>query len=110
MSTPFDTISLSTRLLLAKHGIKPGDYKIKELIGSNARGNCLIARDCDAASLGQPDDLVFVSNGFRKLGDTLEVLPVLQFEVLAARRAWPSSHRDIVVRLASAYGAAFKFL
>ncbi len=110
MSMSADTISLSTRLLLAKHGLKPGDYRIKELIGSNARGNCLSGGECDAVPLGQPDDLVFVSNGFRKLGDSLEVLPVQQFDVLAARRAWAAAHKDTVVRLARAYAAAFKFL
>ena len=38
MSTPADTISLSTRLMLAKHGIEPHEYRTKELVGSNAQG------------------------------------------------------------------------
>ncbi len=110
MSTPADTISLSTRLLLASHGVKDGDYRTKELIGSNARGNCLVTGECDAVPLGQPDDIVLVQKGFRKLGDSLEVLPVQQFNVLAARRAWAAAHKDTVARLARAYGAAFRFL
>ena len=110
MSTPADTISLSTRLILAGHGIKDGDYRSKELVGSNARGNCLISGECDAVPLGQPDDLVLAQKGFRKLGDSLDVLPVQQFNVQAARRAWASAHKDTVVRLARAYGAAFRFL
>jgi NitT/TauT family transport system substrate-binding protein len=110
MSTPADTISLSTRLLLAKHGLKDGDYQTKELIGSNARGNCLVSGECDAVPLGQPDDIVLVQKGFRKLGDSLDVLPVQQFSVLAARRAWAAAHKDTVARLARAYGAAFRFL
>ena len=41
MSTPADTISLSTRLMLAKHGLKESDYGTKELIGSNARSQSI---------------------------------------------------------------------
>jgi ABC-type nitrate/sulfonate/bicarbonate transport system substrate-binding protein len=74
MSTPVDTISHSTRLMLAKHGIEPNEYQTKELVGSNARANCLTAGECDAASLGQPEDIVLAQRGYRKLADSLEVL------------------------------------
>jgi ABC-type nitrate/sulfonate/bicarbonate transport system substrate-binding protein len=110
MSTPADTISLSTRLLLAMHGVKSGDYRTKEILGSNARGSCLVGGECDAVPLGQPDDVVLLQKGFRKLGDSLEVLPVQQFSVLAARRAWAAANKDKVARMARAYGAAFRFL
>src|SRR5262249_25634930 len=88
MSTPADTISLATRLLLAKHGLREGDYRSKELVGSGARANCLVSGECDAVPLGQPEDVVLVQKGFRRLGVSLDVLPVQQFNVLAARRAW----------------------
>jgi ABC-type nitrate/sulfonate/bicarbonate transport system substrate-binding protein len=110
MSTPADTISLSTRLMLARHGLKDGDYRTKELIGSNARSHCLLSGECDAVPLGQPEDVVLAQKGFRKLGDSLDVLPVQQFNVLAARRAWAAAHKEAVARLARAYGAAFAFL
>lgn len=110
MSTPADTISLSTRLMLTKHRIEPREYRIKELVGSNARANCLTSGECDAAPLGQPEDVVLVQKGYRKLADSLEVLPILQFNVIAARRSWVAQHRDTVTRLARAYGAAFKLL
>ena len=85
MSTPADTISLSTRLLLASHGIKDGDYQTKELVGSNARGNCLVTGECDAVPLGQPDDIVLVQKGFRKLGDFARSPP--RAAIQRARRA-----------------------
>jgi ABC-type nitrate/sulfonate/bicarbonate transport system substrate-binding protein len=110
MSSPADTITLSTRLLLAKGGLKESDYRIKQVIGSNQRGDCLVKGDCDAVPLGQPDDIVFLQKGYRKLGDSLEVIPVLQFNVIATRRAWASEHKDAVTRLARAFGATFKFL
>lgn len=110
MSLPADTISLSTRLLLEKAGLKDGDYRTKQIIGSNQRGDCLVKGECDAVPLGQPDDIVFVNKGFRKLGDSLEVVPVLQFNVIAARRAWANAHKDAVTRLARAFGATFRFM
>jgi ABC-type nitrate/sulfonate/bicarbonate transport system substrate-binding protein len=110
MSAPADTITLSTRLLLEKGGLKEGDYRIKQVIGSNQRGDCLAKGECDAVPLGQPDDIVFIQKGYRKLGDSLEVIPVLQFNVIAARRAWASEHKDAVTRLARAFGSTFKFL
>ncbi len=110
MSAPPDTITLSTRLLLAKGGLKDGDYRTKEIIGSSQRGDCLASGICDAVPLGQPDDIVFVKRGFRKLGDSLEVVPELQFNVIAARRSWAASHKPIVVALARAFGATFRYL
>jgi ABC-type nitrate/sulfonate/bicarbonate transport system substrate-binding protein len=110
MSTPADTITLSTRLILAKGGLHEGDYRTKQIIGSNQRAACLTKGECDAVPLGQPDDIVFARKGFNKLGDSLEVVPVLQFNVIAARRAWASEHKDAVTRLARAFGATFRFL
>jgi len=110
LSAPPDTITLSTRLLLAKAGLKDGDYRTKEIIGSNQRADCLASGGCDAVPLGQPDDIVFVQQGFHKLGDSLEVVPELQFNVIATRRAWAAGHRDALIALARAFGATFRYL
>src|ERR1700704_1961548 len=48
--------------------------------------------------------------GYNKLGDSLEVIPVLQFGVIAARRDWAMANRDAVMRLTRAIGGAYKFL
>ncbi len=110
LSAPPDTITLSTRMLLAKGGLKDGDYRTKQIIGSTQRADCLASGACDAVPLGQPDDIVFQQKGFRKLGDSLEVMPNLQFNVIAVRRSWAAAHKDIVVALARAYGATFRYL
>lgn len=110
LSAPPDTITLSTRMLLAKGGLKDGDYRTKQIIGSTQRGECLASGACDAVPLGQPDDIVFQGKGFRKLGDSLEVMPNLQFNVIAVRRSWATAHKDSVVALARAYGATFRYL
>ena len=110
LSAPPDTITLSTRMLLAKGGLKDDDYRTKQIIGSTQRGDCLASGACDAVPLGQPDDIVFQQKGFRKLGDSLEVMPNLQFNVIAVRRSWAAAHKDTVAALARAYGATFRYL
>ena len=110
MSLPVDTISIASRLLLAKHGLKEPDYRTRELIGTQIRAKCLLAGECDAVPLGQPDDIVFTAKGYTKLGDSLEVIPVLQFNVIAARRDWAAKNKDLAVRFARAFGDAYRFM
>jgi ABC-type nitrate/sulfonate/bicarbonate transport system substrate-binding protein len=110
MSLPVDTISIASRLLLAKHGLKETDYRTTELIGTQTRAKCLLSGECDAVPLGQPDDIVFAAKGFSKLGDSLEVIPVLQFNVIAARRDWAAKNKDTAVRFARAFGDAYRFM
>jgi ABC-type nitrate/sulfonate/bicarbonate transport system substrate-binding protein len=110
MSLPVDTISIASRLLLAKHGLKEPAFRTKQLIGTKTRAACLTRGECDAAPLGQPDDIVFTNKGYTKLGDSLEVIPVLQFNVIAARRDWADKNKDVATRFARAFGNAYKFM
>lgn len=110
LSLPVDTISISARKLLAKHGLGPADYTTKVLIGTPLRADCLSKGECDAVPLGQPDDIVFADKGYSKLGDSLEVIPVLQFNVIAARRTWAEANKDAATRFARAFGAAYSFI
>jgi ABC-type nitrate/sulfonate/bicarbonate transport system substrate-binding protein len=110
MSLAVDTISIASRLLLEKHGLKEPAYRTRELVGTPVRADCLTRGECDAVPLGQPDDIVFMQKGYNKLGDSLEVIPVLQFGVIAARRDWATANRDAVMRLTRAVGGAYKFL
>ncbi len=66
--------------------------------------------ECDAVPLGQPDDIVFTQKGYSKLGDSLEVIPVLQFNVIAARRDWAEKNKDVATRFARAFGNSYKFM
>jgi ABC-type nitrate/sulfonate/bicarbonate transport system substrate-binding protein len=108
LSLPVDTITIATRMLLEKHGIK--DFRTKELVGTPIRAKCLSDAECDMVPLGQPDDIVFMQKGYTKLGDSLEVIPVLQFNVIAARRSWAQANKDKVVRFARAFGNAYRFM
>jgi ABC-type nitrate/sulfonate/bicarbonate transport system substrate-binding protein len=110
LSLPIDTISIATRMLLARHGLPESSYRTKELVGTPVRADCLTSGECAAVPLGQPDDIVFARKGFSKLGDSLEVIPALQFSVIAARRDWAQAHKDTVLRFARAFGAAYRFM
>jgi ABC-type nitrate/sulfonate/bicarbonate transport system substrate-binding protein len=109
LSLAIDTISIASRMLLDKHSIKESDFRARELVGTPVRADCLTKGECDAVPLGQPDDILFMQRGFTKLGDSLEVIPALQFSVIAARRDWAQANRDAVLRLARAVGGAYRF-
>jgi ABC-type nitrate/sulfonate/bicarbonate transport system substrate-binding protein len=110
MSLPVDTISIASRMLLEKHGLKEPAFRTKELIGTPIRAKCLMDGECDAVPLGQPDDIVFTQKGYSKLGDSMEVIPVLQFNVIAARRDWAEKNKDVATRLVRAFGSANKYM
>ena len=110
ISLAVDTISIASRMLLEKHGLQESAYRTRELVGTPVRAECLSKGECDAVPLGQPDDILFTRKGYNKLGDSLEVIPVLQFSVIAARRDWAQANRDAVVRLARAIGGAYEFM
>src|SRR3954451_4780233 len=110
MSLPVDTISIASRMLLTKHGLKEPAFRTKKLVGTPIRAQCLSNGECDAVPLGQPDDIVFAQKGFTKLGDSLEVIPVLQFNVIAARRDWAEKNKAVATGFARAFGNAYKFI
>ncbi|MGE5538721.1 MAG: ABC transporter substrate-binding protein [Gemmatimonas sp.] len=109
-SLPADTISIATRLLLAKHGLDQRQYKTTELVGTPVRAKCLTDGDCAAVPLGQPEDILFGRKGYTKLGDSSEVIPELQFNVIAARKDWAGAHRDVMVRFARAFADTYRFM
>ena len=97
LSLPVDTISISTRKLLALKGLSDGDYRVKELVGTPARAACLKSGECDAVPLGQPDDLVAVKEGYRRLGVSTEAVASFQFDVIATRRDFAETHAPAII-------------
>ncbi|HEY2986213.1 MAG TPA: ABC transporter substrate-binding protein [Candidatus Binatia bacterium] len=104
------SISISTRKLLALHGLGAGDFRVRVIEGTPGRFTCLTRGECMAVPLGQPQDLLAISEGYRLLGISNEAVPEFLYTVTAARRSWATAHKDIVVRYARALGAAFKFI
>jgi len=110
LSLPVDTITLGALKLFARAGLPPEAYETRVLVGTPPRVNCLVDVDCAAVPIGQPDDLVLMRKGYVKLGDSLEVIPALQFNVLAARRSWAQQNEDVLVRYVRAIGRAYQYM
>jgi ABC-type nitrate/sulfonate/bicarbonate transport system substrate-binding protein len=110
LSLAVDTISISTRKLMAKNGIQESDFKVKELVGTPARADCLRKGECDAVPLGQPEDFVLMKQGYRRLGVSTDAMPSFQFIVSAARRSWAEKNKDTLVRYVKGLAGAYRFM
>jgi ABC-type nitrate/sulfonate/bicarbonate transport system substrate-binding protein len=104
------SITISTRKLLALHGLHEGDFQVKIIEGTPARFTCLRRFDCAAVPLGQPQDLLALNEGYRLLGVSNEAVPEFLYTVTAVRRSWADAHQDALVRYVRGLDAAFKFI
>jgi ABC-type nitrate/sulfonate/bicarbonate transport system substrate-binding protein len=110
LSLPVDTISISMRKLLAQKGLSSADYRVKELVGTPVRFECLRRGECDGVPLGQPDDLIALTQGYRRLGLSTEAVSAFQFQLLAVKRSWAAANKDAVVRFVRAIASSFRFI
>jgi ABC-type nitrate/sulfonate/bicarbonate transport system substrate-binding protein len=110
LSTPGDTITLSTLRLLASKGLKSDDFAAKVVVGTGPRFECLKSGACAAVPMGQPEDLDAIKQGFPRLGFTDEAGADLIFNVDMARRSWGAQHKEALVRFVRAMASAYAFL
>ena len=110
LSLAVDTISISTRKLMAQNGIAEADIRVKELVGTPARADCLKKNECDAVPLGQPEDFLLMKQGYRRLGASTDAVPNFQFIVSAVRRSWGEKNKDALVRYVRALAGAYRFM
>jgi ABC-type nitrate/sulfonate/bicarbonate transport system substrate-binding protein len=110
LADPGGSITISMRKLLARHGVGAGDISVKTIDGTTARLNCLRRKECAAVPLGQPQDLVAQSEGYRLLGSSTDAVPEYLYTVTAARRSWAAANQDAVVRYVRALAAAFRVI
>jgi ABC-type nitrate/sulfonate/bicarbonate transport system substrate-binding protein len=110
LSLAIDTISISTRKLMALNGIQEGSFKVKELVGTPARADCLRKGECDAVPLGQPEDFILMNQGYGRLGVSTDVMPNFQFTVSAVRRSWGEKNKDALVRYVRGLAGAYRFM
>jgi ABC-type nitrate/sulfonate/bicarbonate transport system substrate-binding protein len=110
LSLPVDIISIGTRKLLARHGLQSSDYLTRQLIGTPRRVKCLEEGDCAATPLEQPEDILLARKGYHILGNSHEVIPTMQFTVIAARRSWVTQNQDVVTRFARGMGEAYQYM
>jgi ABC-type nitrate/sulfonate/bicarbonate transport system substrate-binding protein len=107
LADPGGSITYSMRKLLALHGVREADLQVKTIDGTPARLNCLRRSGCDAVPLGQPQDLLAQSEGYRLLGRSNDAVPAYLYTVTAARRSWTAANAELVVRYVRALAAAF---
>jgi ABC-type nitrate/sulfonate/bicarbonate transport system substrate-binding protein len=110
LSTPGDTITLSTVRLLGAKGITAADYKAKAVVGTPARFACLKSGECAAVPMGQPEDLHAIKEGFPRLGFTNEAGADLIFNVDMVRRAWGAQNKDAILRFVRAMASSYTFM
>jgi len=110
LSLKVDTISISTRKLLALHGLREEDYRVKELVGTPLRSKCLQSGECAGVPLGQPEDFAAIKQGYRRIGVSNEAVPNFLFTVSAARRRWAEENKEAVVGYVRALASACRYL
>ena len=110
LSTPGDTITLSTVRLLAHRGIKASYFQAKPVVGTSARFDCLKSGECVAVPMGQPEDLGAIKQGYPRLGFTYEAGADLIFNVDMVRRAWGEKNQAPLVRLVRGFAASYEFM
>ncbi len=111
LTAPWDTITVTTRKLLAMHGIGSSDFQFKRIRNSDARLECLQSGECAAITAGQPHDIKAINMGlgYHRLGITNEAGPVI-FNIEIVRREWAEDNRDTLVRYLRAAASAMRFL
>src|SRR6185369_8823903 len=96
--------------LFALHGVREADLRIRTIDGTPARLGCLRRGECVAVPLGQPQDLLAQSQGYRLLGRSNDAVPAYLYTVTAARKSWAAAHEDLVVRYVRGLAAAFRVI
>jgi ABC-type nitrate/sulfonate/bicarbonate transport system substrate-binding protein len=110
LSTPGDTITLSSVRLLGAKGLTAADYSSKVVVGTPARFACLKSGECAAVPMGQPEDMEAIKQGFPRLGFTYEAGADLIFNVDMVRRAWGDKNKDTLVRFVRAMASTYAFM
>ena len=110
LADPGGSITYSMRKLLALHGLREADLQVRTIDGTPARLDCLRRGGCDAAPLGQPQDVLAESEGYRVLGASNDAVPEYLYTVTAARRSWAEANADVVVRYVRALAGSFAII
>jgi ABC-type nitrate/sulfonate/bicarbonate transport system substrate-binding protein len=109
MTSPWDTITVTARKLLALHGIGQTDFIFRPIGGSEARLDCMRSGQCAATVLGQPLDIEAIKTGFPRLGFVSEAGPII-FNIEIVNRDWARANKDTVVRYLRASAAAMRYI
>ncbi|HEY1506855.1 MAG TPA: ABC transporter substrate-binding protein [Stellaceae bacterium] len=109
LSLGIDTISISMRKLLTQKGLKDSDYRVKELVGTPVRFDCLKRGECDGVPLGQPEDFTAIDQGFTRLGVSTDAVKHFEFTALIVRPDWAKQNRPALVGFLRGFAASLKY-
>ena len=104
------SIAIAIRKLMAMHGIKRGDVRVRTIGGTPSRYACLKRGECDAVALGQPQDIAAAAAGYTVLGRSTQAVPDYLYTVTAVRRGWARAHRHTVIAYVRGLAHAFGFI
>ncbi len=102
--------ALLFKRIAAQHGLKDGDYTLREVGGTNERYEAVRTGAAAAGLINQPFDGKLLSAGFKSLGSTSDYFPHYQGSVAATRRSWAAPNADTLVRYIRGYVAASDWL
>jgi ABC-type nitrate/sulfonate/bicarbonate transport system substrate-binding protein len=110
MADPDGSIAYSMRKLLALHGVSENELRVKTIGGTPARLACLRRGECVAVPLGQPQDLLAQSEGYRLLGSSNDAVPAYLYTVTAVRRSWAAANSEALIRYVRALAGSFSMI
>jgi ABC-type nitrate/sulfonate/bicarbonate transport system substrate-binding protein len=110
VSAPKDGAAVVLRLMLRAKGLGDGDYDFASVGTTPNRYAALKSRQADGAIMTQPIDFVAMSEGFKLLGRSTDVLQQFMYMNVSANRDWAREHRQELVRYLRGLGNGIDWL
>ena len=110
VSAPKDGAAIIFRLMAQPHGLKESDYTFISVGTTPNRYAALKSKAVDVAIMGQPQDFLAASEGFRILGRSDAVLKNYSFVMIGINKSWGTGQRDTIVRYLAAIQRAVDWL
>jgi ABC-type nitrate/sulfonate/bicarbonate transport system substrate-binding protein len=110
VDSPNGITSWLTRRMLATAGLGPDDYNYIYAGATSDRFAALTAGGVAAAILIQPFDFAAERQGYRRLGNSNDVVRSYEFVGYTTRRDWLNRNEDAAARLIRAYLAGQRWL
>jgi ABC-type nitrate/sulfonate/bicarbonate transport system substrate-binding protein len=104
VDAPNTAYALQARKILKMHGLRDGDYVIRQVGGTFQRVKAMQAdRSAAASMLNPPFSLQASRSGLRSLGRVADLLGPYQATSAFAMRAWANANGDVLVRYFTGY-------
>jgi ABC-type nitrate/sulfonate/bicarbonate transport system substrate-binding protein len=111
VDAPDTAYALQLKKILARHGLKEGDYTIKPVGAGVYRFKAMSEDKANAGGiLNLPFTVQAEQLGMKSLGRTVDMLGAYQAAGAFAQRTWAEQNRDTLVRYLAAYVEAVRFV